>query len=87
MVSYYVSALFTSIPVDEAIRIILGRLEKTTSLPDRCDLSIDQIITLLEFSLNTTYFVCNGVFYHPYQWGHYGATHLTQSSEPSNEGL
>ena len=28
-----------------------------------CDLSIDQVIILLEFSLNTSYFVCDGVFY------------------------
>ena len=73
MVSNDVSALLTSIPVDEAIWIIRGRLEKDTSLSERCDLSIDQIITLLEFSLNTTYFVCDGVFYRQIRgapWGH-----------------
>ena len=63
MVSYDVSALCTNIPVDEAIWIIRRKLEKDTSLSERCDLTIDQIITLLEFSLNTTYFVCDGVFY------------------------
>ena len=62
-VSYDVSALFTSIPVDEAIRIIRVRLEKDIPLSERCDLSTDQIITLLELSLNITYFVCHGVFY------------------------
>ena len=55
---------FTSIPVDEAISIIWGKLEKDTSLSERCVLSIDHIITLLEFSLNTTYLICDGVFYH-----------------------
>ena len=48
----------------KAIRVIRGRLERDTTLLERCELSIDQIITLLEFSLNTTYFVCDGVFYH-----------------------
>ena len=61
MVSYDVSALFTSIPVDEAICVIRGRLEKNSSLSEKRELSIDQIITLLECSLNTTYFVCDSV--------------------------
>ena len=64
MVSYDGSALFTSIPIDEAIQVIHGRLEKDTFLCKRCELSIDQIITLLAFCLNNTYFVCDGVFYH-----------------------
>ena len=63
MVLYDASILFTSIPVDEAICVIRGRLEKDTSLSERCELSIYQIITLLEFSLNTTYFGCDGMFY------------------------
>ena len=54
MVSYDVSALFMNIRVDEAIRIIWERLEKDTFLSKRCYLSTDRIITLLEFSLNTT---------------------------------
>ena len=57
LVSYDVSALVTSIPVDEALHVIEGGLENDTSLSERCELSIDQIITILEFSLNTTYFV------------------------------
>ena len=63
MVSYDVSAIFTSIPVDEAIQVICGRLEKYTSLSKRRELSIDQVITLLEFCLNTIYFVCDSMFY------------------------
>ena len=73
MVSYDVSALFTSIPVDEAICVIRRRLEKDTSLSERCELSIDQIITLLEFSLNTTYLsvtVCSTSRSGASPWGH-----------------
>ena len=62
MVSYHVPAIFTGIPVDEAIRVIWEMLEKDTSLSNRSDLSMDQIITVLEFSFNTTYFVSDGVF-------------------------
>ena len=32
------------------------------------DVSIDQVITLVEVFLDTTYFVCDGVFYHQI-WG------------------
>ena len=63
MVSSDVSAHFTSIVVDEAIHVIWGRLQKDTALSEKCELSVDQIITHLEFSLNTTYFVCDSVFY------------------------
>ena len=67
MVSYDVSTLFRSIPVGEAIRVIHGRLEKDASVSERCELSKDQVITVLEFCFNTIYFVCDGVFYHQIQ--------------------
>ena len=41
IISYGVSSLFISIPIDEAIHIIQGRLEKDTTLSERCELSID----------------------------------------------
>jgi len=63
MVSYDVSALFTSIPIDTAIKVIRRRLEEDTTLPNRTELSPDQIIQLLQFCLETTYFVCKGTFY------------------------
>ena len=66
LVSYDVSALFTSIPIEEAITVIRKRLTEDETLPDRCELDTDQIITILKFCLETTYFVSNGdygVFY------------------------
>ena len=39
-----------------------------------------------EFSLNATYFVCHGVFYHQIK-GDHRVTHLTRGSKPGNEGL
>ena len=67
LVSYDVSALFTSIPIEEAIRVIHKRLSEDETLPERCELDVEQIMTLLRFCLETTYFVCNGVFYRQVQ--------------------
>ena len=61
--SFDVTALFTSIPVTEAVSVIKDRLNKDATLKDRCELSVNQIITLLEICLNTTYFIYGGVFY------------------------
>ena len=63
MVSFDVTALFMSIPVTEAVSVIKDRLNQDTTLKDRCELSVNQIITLLEICLNTTYFIYDGVFY------------------------
>ena len=63
MVSFDVTALFTSIPVTEEVSVIKDRLNQDTTLKDRCELSVNQIITLLEICLNTTYFIYDGVFY------------------------
>ncbi|KAI0228411.1 hypothetical protein LSAT2_021120 [Lamellibrachia satsuma] len=58
-----VPSLFTSIPVTEAGSVIKDRLNQDTTLKDRCELSVNQIITLLEICLNTAYFIYDGVFY------------------------
>ena len=47
----------------------------------RCELSIDQVITLLEFCLNTAYFGCDAVFY--YHMGvASGVANLTLCGDP-----
>ena len=61
--SFDVTALFTSIPVTEAISAMKGLLNQDTTLKDRCELPVNQIITLLEICLNTTYFIYDEVFY------------------------
>ena len=53
LVSYDVSALFTSVPVDQALTIIREKLQQ------RCQLDVEQVIELLGLCLNTTYFVHN----------------------------
>ena len=54
--SYDVSVLFTSVPIDPAIQIIQRRLEVDQELCSRTTMKVEQIISLLEFCLKTTYF-------------------------------
>ena len=55
--SYDVKALFTSVPVDPSITIVKHRLTQGPTLPQRTQMSIPQIVTLLEFCLKNTYFL------------------------------
>ena len=73
LVSYDVTALITNIPVDKALKVIKLRLEDDDTLYERSILSIDQLIQLLDFVLNTTYFCYQDTFYqqtHVQLWGH-----------------
>ena len=63
LVSYDVSSLFTSIPINEAIPVVRAKLESDQSLPDRCPLDIAQLSALLEMCLSSTYFTFQGEFY------------------------
>ena len=57
--SYDVSALFTSVPVDPALRVIKDLLEKDPTLKDRTVLPVEDIILLLKFCFKNTYFHSN----------------------------
>ena len=61
--SYDVSALFTSVPIDPALRVIKDLLEKDPTLKDRTVLLVEDIIPLLEFCLKNTYFSFQDQFY------------------------
>ena len=63
LVFYDVKSLFTIIPVTVAIQCIKTNLAADNTLSSRCQLSLTQIIQLLEFILNGTNFVYKGVFY------------------------
>ena len=54
--SYDVPALFTSVPIDPALKIIKDLLVKDPILKDRTVIGVDDIILLLEFCLKNTYF-------------------------------
>ena len=61
--SYDVSALFTSIPIPSALDIINNKLQDDTDFHNRTKMSTHNIIELLDFCLNNTYFIFQGVFY------------------------
>ena len=61
--SYDVSALFTSVPIDPALKIIMDLLVKDPTLKDRTVIGIDDIIFPLEFCLKNTCFSFQGQFF------------------------
>ena len=65
--SYAVSALFISVLIDPAINIIRRKLELDQGLHLRTSMNVEQIISLLEFCLKTTYFQFQGRFFEQLQ--------------------
>ena len=63
LISFDVSALFTSVPVEESITLIHEKLTADPSLADRTALSPQQVTDLLRMCLTTTYFKYDGKFY------------------------
>ena len=63
MVSLDVVSLFTAIPVNKACTYIRTKLEHDTSLANRTQLDIDDIIRLLTFVLSNSFFVYNNTTY------------------------
>ena len=61
--SYDVSALFTSVPIDPALKVIKDLLVKDNTLKERTVMDVEDIILLLEFCLKHTYFSFQGQFY------------------------
>ena len=56
------SALFTSVPVDPALKVIKDLLENDPTLKERTVLPVEDITLLLEFCLKNTYFSFQGQF-------------------------
>ena len=63
IISYDVTALFTSVSITPVLDIIKERLANDQDLHKRTTMSVNQIIKLLEFCLNSTSFVYQGQFY------------------------
>ena len=61
--SYDVSALFTLVPVDQALNIIKDLLEKDHTLKNMTVMGVNDIILLLEFCLKNTYFSFQDQFF------------------------
>ncbi|XP_072041390.1 uncharacterized protein [Amphiura filiformis] len=75
LVSYDVSALFTSILIDSAIVAIKRALEEDDTWKNRTYLNIDQVLKLLEFCLSITYFVFDDQFYKQYHGAAMGSAY------------
>ena len=63
LVSFDVSALFTSVSVEESLEIIREKLASDPTLGDRTSLSADQVTDILHVCLTTTYFRYEGEYY------------------------
>ena len=63
IISYDVTALFTSVPIQTVLNIIKQRLANDKDLQKRTTMSISHITNLLEFCLNSPSFVYQGQFY------------------------
>ena len=63
MVSYDVRALFISVPIQPALKIIEKLLKEDTGLQNRTTMSIKHIMDLLDFCLRKTYFTYQGKYY------------------------
>jgi hypothetical protein len=51
MISFDVEALFTSVPIEDALNIIGGRLRSDPDLETRTPLSVEQILDALKLVL------------------------------------
>jgi hypothetical protein len=63
MVSFDVLSLFTSVPIQLALQVVKQRLVQDSNLTTRADMSINNIIKLLEFALRNRNFKYDGCHY------------------------
>ena len=58
-----VVSLFTNVPLDQTMLVIRNRLDSDNTLRERTNFLTEDIMSLLEFVLSTTYFQFDGSFY------------------------
>ena len=63
IISYDIKAIFTSVPIEPAIKIIKQHLEGDQELQQRTSITVKHIICLLKFCLKNAYFIFQGRFY------------------------
>ena len=73
IISYDVTALFTSVPIQPVVNIIQQKLAKDKDLQQRTTMSTKHITSLLEFWLNSTSFVFQGQHYQQIEWAAMGS--------------
>ena len=67
IISFEVKALFNSVPTAPSIQIVKPKLQQDPTLPQRTSMSIQHIVTLLEFCLTNTYFLFQSKYYEQVQ--------------------
>ena len=72
IISYDITALFTSIPVTSALEVVKKKLEQDTELHQRTTMSTQNIMDLLEFCLCNTYFLFQDKYFEQNPGGSYG---------------
>ena len=82
IVSYDVSACFTSVPIDPAINIIRRKLELDQELHLRTSMKVELIISLLEFCLKTTHFQFQDRFFEQLQGAAMGSPISPHCGQP-----
>ena len=80
IMSYDVKALFTSMPIGIATKIIQDQQEQDKELKQRISMSVNNIYCLLEFCLRKTYFLLQHRYYEQLE-GAIGVTHKFHSSQ------
>ena len=73
LVSFDVSALFTSIPVPAALQVINSKISTSTNFTNVCKIPTVKFIKLLEFTLTNCIFCFNKKFYKQLQGGAMGS--------------
>ena len=63
LVSFDVVSLFTKVPVQLALDVANRRLSSDDMLPSRSNLSVQELLCLLEFCLKATYLCFRGRFF------------------------
>jgi hypothetical protein len=62
-VSFDVVNLFGSVPAEEAVKMVIQRLEVDQTLSERTSLSVDSLSVLLFFCVRSNFFRCDGRFF------------------------
>ena len=65
MISFDVETLCTSLPIDRILKYTQRRLESDNMLGERTSLNVEEILQLLEYCLQSTFFSFKGEFYYP----------------------
>ena len=63
IVSFDVTSLLTNVPTDRAIQVAKSRLEADNGLNERTNLTVAEVLSLLKFCLNATYFIFQNHIY------------------------